>query len=62
MVNANPALTSLTLSGGLTPDNVAKAIAITRAPIVDVSSGVESSPGVKDAGLIAKFIAAAKSA
>ncbi len=50
------------LSGGLTPDNVAKAIAMTKAPIVDVSSGVESSPGVKDATLIAKFIKAAKSA
>ena len=50
------------LSGGLTPDNVARAIAMTRAPIVDVSSGVESSPGVKDAQLIAKFIKAAKSA
>jgi phosphoribosylanthranilate isomerase len=50
------------LSGGLTLDNVAEAIRITKAPIVDVSSGVESSPGVKDSGLIAKFIAAAKSA
>jgi phosphoribosylanthranilate isomerase len=50
------------LSGGLTPDNVAEALRITRAPIVDVSSGVESSPGIKDAGLIAKFIKAAKSA
>ena len=50
------------LSGGLTPHNVAQAIAMTKAPIVDVSSGVESSPGVKDAQLIAKFIKAAKSA
>ena len=50
------------LSGGLTPDNVVEAIRATRAPFVDVSSGVESSPGVKDAGLIAKFVAAAKSA
>ena len=50
------------LSGGLTPENVAQAIHITHAPIVDVSSGVESSPGVKDAQLIAKFIKAAKSA
>jgi phosphoribosylanthranilate isomerase len=50
------------LSGGLTPDNVAEAIGITKAPIVDVSSGVELSPGVKDSGLIAKFIARAKSA
>jgi phosphoribosylanthranilate isomerase len=50
------------LSGGLTPENVVEAIRITHAPIVDVSSGVESAPGVKDSGLIAKFIAAAKSA
>ncbi len=50
------------LSGGLTPDNVAQAIKLTQAPIVDVSSGVETSPGVKSAELIAKFIKAAKSA
>jgi phosphoribosylanthranilate isomerase len=50
------------LSGGLTLDNVADAIRITKAAFVDVSSGVESAPGVKDSGLIAKFIAAAKSA
>ena len=50
------------LSGGLTPDNVAEALRITHAPMVDVSSGVESSPGIKDAELIAKFIKAAKSA
>jgi phosphoribosylanthranilate isomerase len=50
------------LSGGLTPDNVAEAIRVTRAPIVDVSSGVERAPGVKDTGLIRKFIEAAKAA
>jgi phosphoribosylanthranilate isomerase len=50
------------LSGGLDPENIVEAIRITGAPIVDVSSGVESSPGVKDAQLIAKFIKAAKSA
>jgi phosphoribosylanthranilate isomerase len=50
------------LAGGLTPDNVAEAITKTQAAMVDVSSGVEASPGVKDAKLIAKFIEAAKAA
>lgn len=50
------------LAGGLTPDNVAEAIRVTGAPMVDVSSGVESAPGVKDVALIRKFIEAAKSA
>jgi phosphoribosylanthranilate isomerase len=48
------------LSGGLTPDNVAEAIAITGAPIVDVSSGVEVRPGEKDPELIRRFLRAAK--
>jgi phosphoribosylanthranilate isomerase len=50
------------LSGGLTPQNVARAISMTAAPIVDVSSGVESHPGLKDARLIRNFIEAARSA
>ena len=50
------------LSGGLNPGNVARAIRVTGAPIVDVSSGVESAPGKKDLTLIRKFIEAAKSA
>lgn len=47
------------LAGGLGPQNVAEAIRLTGARQVDVSSGVESVPGVKDAGLIAAFVAAA---
>lgn len=50
------------LSGGLTPETVAAAIAATGATAVDVSSGVESAPGVKDAAQIARFIAAARAA
>jgi phosphoribosylanthranilate isomerase len=48
------------LSGGLTPDNVAEAVRQTGAAIVDVSSGVESRPGEKDAELIVRFLRAAK--
>jgi phosphoribosylanthranilate isomerase len=48
------------LSGGLTPDNVAEAIRVTGAKIVDVSSGVESRPGEKDPFLIRRFLRAAK--
>ena len=44
------------LAGGLTPDNVAEAIALTGAKHIDVSTGVEMSPGVKDADRITAFI------
>ncbi len=47
------------LAGGLTPANVADAVRLTGARQVDVSSGVERAPGVKDAALIADFVAAA---
>ncbi|WCT75287.1 phosphoribosylanthranilate isomerase [Sphingomonas naphthae] len=44
------------LSGGLDADNVAEAIGVTQARLVDVSSGVESAPGVKDVDKIARFL------
>jgi phosphoribosylanthranilate isomerase len=48
------------LAGGLTPDNVGRAIQLTGARQVDVASGVESAPGVKDAAKIAAFVEAAQ--
>jgi phosphoribosylanthranilate isomerase len=44
------------LAGGLTPGNVAEAVRVTGAPIVDVSSGVEESRGVKSPALIRAFL------
>ena len=49
------------LAGGLTPENVAEAIRKTGARQVDVASGVESAPGVKDADLMRAFVAATRS-
>ena len=50
------------LSGGLSPDNVGEALRMTGVRAVDVSSGVERAPGVKDEAKIRAFVAAAKSA
>ena len=48
------------LAGGLVPSNVAEAIRVTGAPLVDTSSGVESAPGVKDVDWIKAFCKAAR--
>ncbi len=50
------------LAGGLDSRNVAEAIRTARAPAVDVSSGVETAPGVKDSALIHAFVTAARAA
>ncbi len=50
------------LAGGLTSDNVGRAVTVSDAPGVDVSTGVESAPGVKSPEKIAAFVAAARNA
>ena len=52
----------LILSGGLTPDNVARAVTLARPYAVDVNSGVESRPGKKDPGKVRRFVAEARRA
>jgi phosphoribosylanthranilate isomerase len=46
----------MVLAGGLRPDNVALAIRALRPDVVDVSSGVESAPGIKDFELMRRFV------
>lgn len=58
LIGRSPRPKTFALAGGLTPDNVRRAIAQTRAPIVDVSSGVEASAGIKDNGKIQAFMKA----
>jgi len=59
---ANTITRPVFLAGGLTPDNVGDAIRVVRPYAVDVSSGVESAPGVKDPSLIAAFCDAVRRA
>lgn len=54
--------TDVVAAGGLDPDNVAEAIAVLRPEVVDVSSGVERAPGVKDGSRIRAFVRAVRAA
>lgn len=59
-LDALPPDVALVAAGGLHPENVAEAAAILRPAVVDVSSGVETSPGVKDAAAVRAFVAAVR--
>lgn len=60
--SALPPRERLVLAGGLTPENVGRAIAVLHPALVDVSSGVEAAPGVKDSHLLDAFFAAVERA
>lgn len=62
VVSAHSHAMAMILSGGLTPDNVARAIAVVRPYGVDVNSGVEAVPGRKDADKVRRFVAEARRA
>lgn len=57
-----PSQVRLIVAGGLNPENVAEVISILRPAIVDVSSGVESEPGIKDGGRVRAFAKAVREA
>lgn len=62
LVSGRRSAVPLILAGGLRPDNVAEAVAATRPFAVDVASGVEAEPGVKDRELMASFVERAQAA
>ena len=60
ILESRPPLPRLILAGGLTPGNVAERVALVRPWMVDVASGVESSPGRKDPAAVAAFVRATR--
>ena len=60
LLNAYDGAQPYLLAGGLRADNVAEALRITHAPMVDISSGVEAAPGEKDAELMSQFVTAVR--